>query len=1026
MNADNRFLASVAKYYFENRDRARTCLIFPNKRSAIFFRQYFKALVAQAPGCAVVAPSTTTIGAFLEQHSELEGISNVEALFELYDAYRAVAQQHKADVMGFDRFIFWGRMLINDFEDIDAALADASMLYKNLVDLKEISSNFLTDEQLEVLQYVFGKNMVDHYKAGDTGEFWRHISHDKEKSAAHTRFVELWMLLGDIYKEYRRRLVARGCGYPSMMARNVCEQLKNGSFIMPYVKVAFVGFNAPSMALTRIMQLLDIRGRAEFFWDVLPDDVMAQQARKRVARLAAQFKMPNGFVAPEVHRPQVDVRAVPSDSMQAKEAIARLQALKEAKVLDTERPDNTAVVLPDPNLLPDLLQSMPADFGKLNVTMGLPMRNTFFASVMRNIVNLQINIDMRHGMAVFRSEDVRAIVSNPRLIAVAHAACSAVLTWLDKKHTYMVSANELASLLGAEVLSPIFKNYEEDSDRQSYDAICQYFDNVIALFETVKGTSAADRQERSVVDAWRNALNTVVNLSQRYNVSVNDKQTFFSLLWRIISSDEMHVSSSPVTGLQVMGMLETRNLDFDNVIVLSVNENVCPPRHARRTFIPAMLRKDFALPVDEDYALEYDYYFYRLLSHADRVTFIYDSRAATRRNARSHLIDQMVFMRPDDLKMTITPVHSMPVVPPKRVFSVVKSDRVMAQVDKLREYDSKVNLSASAIKIYRKCPLRFYLSTVCGVRESDEPEDYMSFSMYGSVVHRVLEDIFMDMRQKGTFGKNGVLVTAPMIVWEMDETRLLHRVRKVINEMYHNGHYPEDQLDKLPGESRLLAQMMRDYVQKVLEKELETVKKDGPFEFVDAEEKYKSAFDSKTLQRLGEQMNFGKDVYGNDLNVNFSLSIDRHDVLPDGRHRFIDYKTGKDKSVVKSLADLFDHNSEGNDAALQLWIYAEAYLANYPTFNGEIVPAVYKLREAFTGDMLDDVISLHIGSGKSKEIIPLIWSLGSEMRGEFVDRLNKLVQEIFDPRVPFYQADNSSKCTYCPFVDMCMRTSKEY
>lgn len=1041
MNADNRFLACVAQYYFNNPASGRTCLLFPNKRSAIFFRQYFKDCAKNNPGKTAIIPTTMTIGAFLEQYSNLEAINSIEALFVLYKTYCDVVNcindpamqptspdgdvKHKAaEIMRFDSFVFWGRMLLNDFEDVEAA--DAAGIYKNLADLKEISANYLSEEQLQVLQYVFGERMVEHYRQGDDGEFWRHITYEDGSNNAHTRFVELWMLLGDIYQEYRKRLIEMGRGYPALMARDVFDRLLKTELDIPFERIGFVGFNAPTPIIESIMRVFNNRDCADFFWDVLPDDVMSEPARRRVAKLAGSFKMPDGYTPPEVHRPMVNVMSVPSDYMQAKMAIAQLETLKKNKALNTVYPDNTALVLPDPNLLPDLLQSMPNDFGKLNVTMGLPMRNTFFASMMRNIVNLQVNIDMRDNIPTYRAEDVRAIVSNPRLLAVAHSACRVVLKWLDDKHTYMVSGPELANLDGVDVLLPIFLLYEKSTPA----SICEYFDNVLKIFENVNAKSAADRHEQMVVSTWRKALNTVVNLIEKYEMPINDKEDrklIFTLLWRIVSSDEIHVSGTPVTGLQVMGMLETRNLDFDNVIVLSVNENVCPPRHGRRTFIPAMLRRGFGLATDDDYALEYDYYFYRLLSRSNDVTFMYDSRTAMRRNARSHLIDQMIFMRPNDLKMTITPIRAMPGVPQKREFAVEKTDAVMQQVDKLRDYNSGVNLSASAIKIYRKCPMRFYLSTICGVRESDEMEDYMSFSMYGSVVHKVLEDIFIEMRQPGNDRNNPVVVTEAMLNNETDENKLLQRVQKVINKMYHDGHYSEH-LDNLPGESRLLAKMITGYVQKVLEKEIKTVQDDGPFKFVDAEEKYKSILNEDSKQRMGEQMNFGKDSSGKDLIVNFSLSIDRHDILADGTHRFIDYKTGKDDNKCKSLAELFDHNSEGNDAALQLLIYAEAYLANHPNFNSKIRPVVYKLREAFTGKMDKDVVEIYNKNGESVDLpnMELIWERNVGWRKIFVDRLNTLVQEIFDPKVPFFQAKDAEKCKYCPFIDMCMRTVSEY
>lgn len=1008
--SQQRFLQQIAQFFFDNNQYAPSCLIFPNKRSAIYFRDYFKRLSAINPDRVVLRPVTTTIGRFLEQQSELEAIAGINALFEMYESYRQVAMRHNAEPMAFERFVFWGRMLINDFNDIDAALADARALYKNLADLKEISSNFLTEEQLEVLQYVFGRNMVEHYRAGDNGRFWRHI--DKDGSNAHGRFVELWQLLGEIYEVYTRRITDRGLGYPGLMARKVADSLADGAFDTNFGYFAFVGFNAPSVAVMRIMQLLQRQGKGLYFWDLLPDNsLINKRAGRRVSRLNAMFAMPDEYIAPAYNLPTVDVRSVPSKTLQTKEASAILHKLQNEKLLNTRHPDKTALILPDPSLLSPMVQSIPNSLGAINITMGLPMRNTFFASVMRNIISLQVNADIRHGDVVFRSQDVRNLVSNPRLLTAANRACCAVIDYLDISHTYMVSAAELIKLPEAQEISMLFNIIDENDSTATYEFLCE----VLNLFKSSEqeDNSRNSRQDAIIVETWQKAVDNVFDLLKSYRISTLGRNAYFGLVWRIISTDEFHMSGSPLVGLQVMGMLETRALDFDNVIVLSVNENVCPPRHSHRTFIPAMLRRAFALPTSDEYALEYDYYFLRLLSRSKRVTFIYDSRTSTRRNARSHLIDQLVYLRPEGLSMTITPLSPEVELPAVRDFSVTKTPEVMKRVNKLLEYNSGVSLSASSLKKYRQCPLKFYLTTVCRLHEKDEPEEYMTASQFGTVIHRVLEKIFVGMRTKGS--TDPAEVTEGKLLHAANTKRLKDMVLDTIDEVYHYNYYKNRDRATMPGESLLLSDLMVQYISKILEKELDYVRNNGSFKFVAAEEYYGCKYDKDTGVPLGRQL-----VLANGRKVNFTMEIDRHDILPDGSHHFVDYKTGEDKNNITGIAGLFEefNSKANNDAALQLLIYAEGYLSNHPDFKGEIVPSVYRIKKAFVKEFADDRLTL------DKEKIK--WSADAPWRTEFFEKLTEMIESIFDPDVPFRQTRHLENCRNCSLLDFCMRKPKKF
>lgn len=1025
----SKFLDAVAAYIVRDarKEPCRRYVVFPNKRAVIYFRGYMRRHVKDV----ALLPRLMTIGAFNELFAGDEtDADRMELLFVLYTAYSTVAAGRGIEPMTFDRFAFWGDIMLEDFDDIDAQLADAHGVFTNVVRLNEIGSYFLDADQIEALEELWGDRIARTFTpSGEEGasEFWRHIKHHENNAGEPgvvDRFVHLWELLGDIYDEFQKGISARRLSYPGLSLRRVAENIRaTTTGDLPFDHVSFVGFNRLSKSMVSVMENLKGRGVADFFWDTLPERSYTRHQARALTRLAKRFPAPADFKGPRADiEPHMEFIAVPSNFMQSKAISAQLAALKEKGELRAVRPDNTLVALPDTNLLVPLLHSLPAGIGAVNVTMGMLYRSTPFAALMRQLVSLQMRARYIRKRPHFYFDDVMDIASNPVLRRIAPHACIALESEMANTKRFNIDAEYIRSVEGLGELACVF---EKIADLGDVDAVHAYVTKLLATLQHALAEAAggdeilnAHAHEVMVLAAYAEAAERVFGYIEQYKLYGDiSAGAVFGLLERVLATQAVNISGTPVTGIQVMGMLETRALDFDTVIIPSMNERVFPRRNRMRTLIPQKLRRGYGLSVSDDAEEEYAYYFFRLLARAKRVVCFYDSRVGGLGNgAPSRYLLQLKYMsetnRPRERSLLFAP--GTPEVP---VLTVPKDDRVMGKLAQFKDPVEGRNLSATALKAYRACKLKFYIQYVLGIRDDDEPTDFMDQALYGSVVHAVLEDLFNEQPREAA-DNTAIIDTAAVRRMLGHKGEILRRVEHKIEQLYF--HAPDDgesHPELLNAESKLLAEQMADFVERVLKKELDSVKPPlKPFRFVAAEESFNSS---------GSRRNCAQWSVSDKTTVNFRMLIDRHDIMDDGTHRFVDYKTGADASLVSDVSALFSQSpSASNDAIFQLLVYARAY-TDLTGFNGRIRPALYRLREAFGGNgqpFDDDTVSFKAKATPG----PIVWDTQqSDVPGswqtDFDARLRAMVDEIFDPEVPFDQTTYLDNCNYCPFRELCGR-----
>jgi len=1058
--ADQKFLRAVARYYIESgADLSRLTLVFPNKRSAMFMRRYLKEFLRTR---VRMMPTLRTLPAFVNKVvSNVAEPERVELLFLLYDSYtRIITETAGAGaVRPFDEFIFWGDMMLADFDDADANDVDCSMLFKNLNDLREIESFYLTPEQCDVIEQQWGFRPPS---ALDVDRFWKHVNHThggtdgncncdgndgvnaEDDSTAVKSFVNLWSVMGRIYQDFRHNLLSKGMAYRGMMLRMCADRIDlSGLSNLPFERVAFVGLNVAPNALCRVFRRLSNLDKADFFWDIpsiytrygLDETINDATALRRVLPLSRQFKMPQDFKQCDTgYVPDIKSFTIGSGSMQTRIASQVLKHWVGNNIVCQSAPDSTAIVLPDPALLTPMLYALPQEISTVNITMGLPYRDTPMATLMHDITSMHLRARMvLGGMSLFY-DDVVSVASNPNLRIINRDACDKVLTFLEKRHQFYVPVDELLTLVPE--LDFVFDTADDIDNPQS---VRRYIDKLLyglaaglgidlaadpdevyrrqRLMAQIHNENGRDGRhvdvekkvlphEERVIRAYARAVDAIDTLSLKYHLMMN-RGTLLTLVERMLYSQTITITGTPLRGVQVMGMLETRALDFDNVIVLSLNERIYPRRHPLRTLIPNVLRRAYLMTTIDDVEAEQAYMLMRLISRAHNVALVSDSRPSGISGAGeiSRFVTQLRLMLPPDA-IVETDINLTACQSDNREVSIPKSPMVMARLNRFRAdkdngQATPLFLSASALKTYLCCPLRFYLKNVCKLAaEDDEKSRFMDSATFGSVFHRVFELLYLPYKNR--------------LIENDDIDRMMARNIKelalgAIDEIYFTNKF-SGHLSEMPGESQVLADVICDFVRAFLR--VEKLSGNTPFTFIGAETGPKGVWEITP-----------------GIKVNFVAYIDHIDLVEhtvNGNHvkyyRFIDYKTGSDKNRFACIDDIFGaEQSKRRDAIFQLLLYAHAASEmetdNWHRLTLPIRPEIYRMRKVY----VDNDTYIYCG-GDSATNVTLIDSHLNGCVDGFREALAQKVAEIFDEDVPFSQCDDKNNCRYCEFLDLCQRT----
>ncbi|MDR0757552.1 MAG: PD-(D/E)XK nuclease family protein [Tannerella sp.] len=955
----NPFLQQVATLFYQHfgTEIRHLAFVFPNRRAGLFFRKY----LSQVAGRPLFAPAILTIDGLFRQLSDKTPADHLRMLFLLYRIYSRRSGGNER----FDDFVFWGEMLLKDFDDVDKYLVDARRLFANITDLREIDRDlsYLSAEQIEAIRAFWSS----FHPEGGTGENRR-------------RFLHVWELLYAIYDEFRTTLAAEGEGYEGMIFREVVERIeREGSCDLPYRKVVFTGLNALSAAETKLLQLLKRQGVADFYWDCGSKMVVDPHNRASLFVTAHMKRFPSELSLPpeRQHVPEIELIGVPSGIGQAKHVHTLLREMLDGRMaMDPEEALRTAIVLPDERLLIPVLNSIPKEIEHVNVTLGYPLSGTPVASLMEAVLLLRKNVRTADGRYAFYHRDVLPVLNHQYVRSVCGDDAAQLAKDIAERNRICVDASDLCR---NRLLSLIF------SPLDTADAISDY---LIAVLQELNGALSASGAETDDGDAPVSmddieqefifhsftVVNRMKKLIRESGIDMT-ADTYFRLLKRVTDTIAIPFRGEPLAGLQVMGVLETRVLDFDRLVILSMNEGIFPARKTSDSFIPANLRRGFGLPAGEYQDSIRAYHFYRLIARAKRVTLLYDTRTEGLQTGEvSRFVHQLRYHYGVPLRDRLVVCHIASSQPPP--LRADKTDKVMTKLSACL-LDGTKALSASAINTYLDCPLKFFLAFVEDMKEEDEVTETVENRLFGNILHKTLEMLYQPFC--------GATVTADLLKRAAKESTLTDLIARAFAEVC----FHTDRVQPLGGQYYLTGEMIRKYVLKILERDA----KMSPFRYTGSEKKMQEPF------RLSD----GRQV-------RLKGFIDRMDEAG-GRLRIVDYKTGIKKTLeYKSMERLFDRAAADRpQAVMQVFTYAWMHGVRNPQ---PVQPVVYYVRELFLPSF-DPSICEEKGKAPVTDFAPL--------REAFETCLRACLDEMMNADIPFVQTADSKICAYCPFAGICGR-----
>ena len=936
----------------------------------VFFRKHLGDALASDPlSSPICVPKMLTINDFFHQTLDIRPSDKVRLLLALYESYCEVNPAHES----LDEFIFWGDVILADFDDVDKYLVDPRQIFTNIRDLKEIqdSLSYLSETQRKALEA-----LVNHFRDKSGA-----VSADFSASDVKGRFLQLWNILGDLYEGFRDNLESKGMAYEGMVYRSLAERLQNEPASAVFADehgrqttFVFVGLNALNECEKSVLRSLRNASMAEFCWDWTGEMIRDGQNKSSffMKDNIREFPQVDGWEEQEATVPQVNIVSVASSVGMAKRLPDILKRVG----------NDCAVVLPDENLLVPVLNSIPEDIKDINVTMGLPMSGSLVYAMMADVSSMQVHTVCRGGKWFFYHKQVWDIFSSAVFRKAADEKSMAVVAKVKEAAKFYIPQEELN---GTPFLDAVFRPVVTDPKSKSADQISSfaaYQRDVIGTF----APSLAGDEELALELEYAREYHKNICILQEVQLEVLPV-TYVRLLDQLLNSVSVHFKGEPLKGLQIMGPLETRTLDFEDLIIMSANEGVFPRRSVSSSFIPPELRKGFQLPTYEYQDAIWAYYFYRMISRAKSVWMLVDTRTeGLKSGEESRFIKQLEY-------------HFR--IPVRRY--VVKFGAMglgeLSPVEKTEEDVAKIKetvLSATALQNYLACPAKFHYAVVKGLKADDEVSEALDYGMFGTVYHEVMRAIYSDecamspdfffddrLPDAGLPVKPMAKVSKSYVEgWINREKDIKAKVKALIVK--------ELNAMEVTGRNLVVADVITMYVVKTLQRDLELL----------------SASGRDCFEVLGRELRVGGELHGQ----RFKGFIDRLDSFAEGQARVVDYKTGK---VLEDDQNIHDGNAEAiaeaiftpdvkdrPKIALQFFIYDMLVKGRPEVKDRTIWNCVYSTSSLF------------------KEP-PVNVPLNEVFCNAVSERLKNLLDEMYDTSVPFRRTTDAKVCEYCDFKNIC-------
>ena len=952
-----RFLSQCAEYIYHKHTKALRdiCLVFPNRRSGVFFRSYLQKYISNA----VVGPKITTVNEIISGFSHFHQGEKLQLISLLYEIFR----KHTKTSETFDEFYFWGEILLADFNDVDRYLVNAKDLFRNIADIKEIDSlfDYLSPEQKQALEQFWGS-------MGMAG-----------KKEYQQRYIHIWDKLFPVYTEFKKILAERQLAYGGMIDREVVETMKNEGLPLPFTKYYMVGLNALNECEKSLFVHLSRKQKAEFLWDY--DRYYVDDEKNEAGWFMREnlklFPPPEDFslnVDSFLKKPRVKLVAVSSVYGQSQEIPRFLGEIK-----DKLKPkfDNTAIVLADESLLFSALGAIPETTGTVNITMGYPVKNSVVYGFLLLMVNLlKNNRTNSSGKASVYHRFVTDVLNHQLLSDVEPEKVNVFISELKAKNRITVVLSEIDF---SEMHRRIFALPEKVKDYSDY------FLNVLAGFYIrLKEQETTNRMLLELIYSVYQSierLKLVVDAVDKEQQREINSVVYFRLFNQYLGQVSVAFEGEPLSGMQVMGILETRCLDFENLVILGLNENKWPRTFTAPSFIPHNIRKGFGLPgLDEQDAM-YAYYFYRLIQRSENISATYSvvkegiSTGELSRYGYQLLYDSN--QRPDKVNLGFSFAND-PVLPVNIKSSPAKVADLLSRLTKDHP------LSPSAVNVYLMCSLRFYFRYFMQLPEPDEVKDEIDSPVFGNIFHETMEALYTPFVGK-------VISKSDLERLQKDKVLVENEIRKAIAKHYFKESEPGKKTVKLEGKTLLIYENTKIFLKQLLQIDEGL----APFMLDSLEKQY--------------NMQLPVNLNGKVEKIWVGGKIDRVDRV-NGKLRILDYKTGNVEAFsFKTLEELFRKDEKKpKKEILQALIYTAVLHANRSE-ERDFQPVIYSLRKFFS-----DTHNPEIKWDKKDFSFP-------DLKDEFMEEMKTLTREILSPDNVFTQTSHEEKCQYCPYNKICQR-----
>lgn len=969
----DKFLELVAQDLLQTygNNLSQVTVVIPGKRARLFMNQYL-AMHSDKP---VWSPRYQTIDELFLELSPYHKAEQIETICLLYRVYSQLID----DPRPLDEFYSWGEIILSDFDDIDKHLAPAEKIFANVYDLHAIQEEYLTPEQETALS-----------------EFFSNFSIEKNTELKR-RFLRLWQIMPRLYEGLRKELMQRGYLYSGALYRDVVERYKKDGAaekekldILKQRQYAIVGFNVVDECEESLFRLLD-EDHTRFYWDY--DEMYMKESRfSAVSSPTGKAKTYAGSSWEAGLFIRQNLKTFPNRL--PRECFNNLGKLKDITFIATstdnaqarfipnwidqqltQQENETAIVLCDEHMLQPVMHALPEDKPKLiNITMGFPLTDTPIYSFLSIVTSMQIE-GWDAAERRFRNTFVEKVKRHPYF-----PKCDE-----EKLFIHQGSNIELLEYL-RNIIGEIGAHSEEREAQSQAPA------ETSAGESLTESDEEADKRINVYQQLYNEALYQAHKVVNRFITIIEEGTldvhpiTLRRLMRNVLSATSIPFHGEPAIGMQVMGLMETRNLDFKHLLMMNVGEGTMPKKSDDNSLIPYPLREAFGLTTIRHRISVFAYYFFRLLQRAEHVTLMYNENSSgVKSNEMSRFMRQLMA----ETDLPIRHIRLTPTNDPEEHSTTVFAEKTGEIIEKLKEKYSKKILSPTAINTYLDCTMRFYFKYVAEIVPQEQPEDNIRAVDLGKFFHNTAEKLYTGLQKK----YHTKTLTADMLrpILEHKEQQLLPILEEVMHELG---------FESKSGLPLITRNVTQEYLCKLIKYDI----LHAPVTIESLEQKYCLATD---ISQEGEEP----------LVLNIGGIIDRLDQTEEG-YQVIDYKTGGHPDSIKDIETIFTHEAKNAGYYLQTILYSLAISEKY---HRPVKPSLFYVHCATKPNEYDPSLAFKPARGETEPILDV-----KPLKKEFMERLTDKLRELFNPNINFTQAKKEDKCTYCDYQSLCGKKIKKY